>query len=220
MEWDAETIETLRALWAEGLSTAEIGRRMFISKNTVVGKAHRLNLPARPSPIRIGGVKQPAQPRRVTGQTLPTLANDQPPAPTMRSPAGPMQPQQTIAAKLARVEVQALQTIFKARPAAACQWPTSDGKPWTFCCATAAPGRSYCRAHAERAYVKFKAFLAIEPRDLRMVATDMQIDGATTSPLTDLLAEVNRRRGASGQSEFFLPGLPERRPSFGAAANV
>ena len=30
----------------------EIGRRMGISKNAVVGKAHRLNLPARPSPIR------------------------------------------------------------------------------------------------------------------------------------------------------------------------
>jgi GcrA cell cycle regulator len=52
MEWTAEAIERLKALWAEGLSTAEIGRRMGISKNAVVGKAHRLNLPARPSPIR------------------------------------------------------------------------------------------------------------------------------------------------------------------------
>ncbi|MCQ4161483.1 GcrA family cell cycle regulator, partial [Roseomonas sp. GC11] len=52
MEWTAEAIEALRALWAEGHSTAEIGRRMGISKNAVVGKAHRLNLPARPSPIR------------------------------------------------------------------------------------------------------------------------------------------------------------------------
>lgn len=45
MEWTAEAIETLQALWAEGHSTAEIGRRMGISKNAVVGKAHRLNLP-------------------------------------------------------------------------------------------------------------------------------------------------------------------------------
>ena len=52
MEWNEETIARLRALWAEGLSTAEIGRRMGISKNAVVGKAHRLNLPARASPIR------------------------------------------------------------------------------------------------------------------------------------------------------------------------
>src|SRR3954466_10021133 len=52
MEWNEETIARIRALWAEGLSTAEIGRRMGITKNAVVGKAHRLNLPARPSPIR------------------------------------------------------------------------------------------------------------------------------------------------------------------------
>jgi GcrA cell cycle regulator len=52
MEWNDDTIGRLRALWAEGLSTAEIGRRMGVSKNAVVGKAHRLNLAARPSPIR------------------------------------------------------------------------------------------------------------------------------------------------------------------------
>ena len=33
------------------LATAEIGRRMGVTKNTVVGKAHRLDLPARPSPM-------------------------------------------------------------------------------------------------------------------------------------------------------------------------
>ena len=44
-------IGVLRALWDEGHSTAEIGWRMGLSKNAVVGKAHRLNLRARPSPI-------------------------------------------------------------------------------------------------------------------------------------------------------------------------
>ena len=52
MDWTEETISHLRSLWQEGLSTAEIGRRMSITKNAVVGKAHRLTLPARPSPIR------------------------------------------------------------------------------------------------------------------------------------------------------------------------
>ncbi|OUI88730.1 GcrA cell cycle regulator [Acetobacter sp. DmW_043] len=52
MEWTEETISRLKELWTEGLSTAEIGRRLSITKNAVVGKAHRLGLPARPSPIR------------------------------------------------------------------------------------------------------------------------------------------------------------------------
>jgi len=41
----------LRQLWTEGHSLNEIGRRMKLTKNTVMGRAHRLNLPPRPSPI-------------------------------------------------------------------------------------------------------------------------------------------------------------------------
>lgn len=75
MDWTEEVIEQLKALWAEGHSTAEIGRRMGISKNAVVGKAHRLHLAARPSPIRREeGEARTAPPRRVTGPTLPPLA--------------------------------------------------------------------------------------------------------------------------------------------------
>src|SRR4051794_30718044 len=77
MDWNEETIARIRALWAEGHTTAEIGRRMGISKNAVVGKAHRLNLPARPSPVR----RAPGEKARaawppvggVTGPTLPVL---------------------------------------------------------------------------------------------------------------------------------------------------
>src|SRR5215217_7630325 len=36
MEWTAKAIDHLRALWAEGHSTAEIGRRMGITKNAIV----------------------------------------------------------------------------------------------------------------------------------------------------------------------------------------
>ena len=52
MDWTEELITQLRLFWDEGHSTAEIGRRLGVSKNAVVGKAHRLELPARPSPIR------------------------------------------------------------------------------------------------------------------------------------------------------------------------
>ncbi len=67
MEWTEETIFRLRSLWQEGHSTAEIGRRMSITKNAVVGKAHRLTLPARPSPIRkmpVGPDGRPSQAAR------------------------------------------------------------------------------------------------------------------------------------------------------------
>lgn len=62
MEWTDETIARLKELWAEGLSTAEIGRRLSITKNAVVGKAHRLSLPPRPSPIRRSDKSKTATP--------------------------------------------------------------------------------------------------------------------------------------------------------------
>lgn len=76
MEWDDEIIGQLRALWAEGHSTAEIGRRLGVTKNAIVGKAHRLDLPARPSPIRRDPDAAPVRRaivRRVEGPTLPPL---------------------------------------------------------------------------------------------------------------------------------------------------
>ncbi len=51
--WNEDLIGRLGTLWAEGLSTAEIGRRLGVSKNAVVGKAHRLQLTPRPSPVKI-----------------------------------------------------------------------------------------------------------------------------------------------------------------------
>ena len=88
MEWTEDAINRLRALWAEGHSTAEIGRRMGVSKNAVVGKAHRLNLASRPSPIRRDGEKAPRrrQARRAQGSTLPALAASLPPMPVVEPP--------------------------------------------------------------------------------------------------------------------------------------
>lgn len=52
LEWTDERIARLTELWSQDLSTAEIGKILGITKNAVVGKAHRLGLPKRQSPIR------------------------------------------------------------------------------------------------------------------------------------------------------------------------
>ena len=62
MAWTEEQIDQLKDLWSEGLSTSEIGRKLGVTKNAVVGKAHRLGLPPRPSPIkRATGSKRPTR---------------------------------------------------------------------------------------------------------------------------------------------------------------
>ena len=49
--WTAEDDARLRALWDAGHTLLQIGVRMGRSKNSVVGRAHRLRLTPRPSPI-------------------------------------------------------------------------------------------------------------------------------------------------------------------------
>ena len=151
MDWNDEAIGRLRALWDEGHSTAEIGRRLGITKNAVVGKAHRLTLPARPSPIRrtpgeASSPRRPA-PRRVSGPTLPSLIAAAAPAPRTPEPPRP-------------------QIALRAVPAAprppgrvsACCWPIGEpGTPsFRFCSDTAMHGRPYCADHAALAYVKVR----------------------------------------------------------------
>ena len=50
--WPQERIDRLIELWPTGLSASRIGERLGVSKSAVVGKAHRLDLPGRESPIR------------------------------------------------------------------------------------------------------------------------------------------------------------------------
>jgi GcrA cell cycle regulator len=152
--WTDDTIGRLRALWAEGHSTAEIGRRLGASKNAVVGKSHRLRLPARPSPIRRDGVRHAPRPRRLRGPTLPNLqalynashigiSQDQ--APT-RPPANPDPPAITAAVRAAPLGKQP------------CCWPI--GEPGTasfrFCDRPNEAGKPYCPDHCAIAYPKMR----------------------------------------------------------------
>lgn len=91
---DTALVERLRALWGiePHLSLAEIARQLGVSKNAVAGKAHRLGLEPRPSPIHPGGTGRPSKQQaalawrdgrqwrqgvsRPTGSTLPPLESE------------------------------------------------------------------------------------------------------------------------------------------------
>jgi GcrA cell cycle regulator len=152
MEWTDDVIARLKALWAEGLSTAEIGRRMGISKNAVVGKAHRLALDSRPSPIRRGGPgdapRRPAV-RRVTGPTLPPMTGV-----AAETPAKPVMPVAAAAPLL-----PALRSVGRSGGRlVACCWPIGEPgtKTFRFCDDESLPGKPYCATHAAVAYVKIR----------------------------------------------------------------
>ncbi|OEJ67523.1 GcrA family cell cycle regulator [Magnetovibrio blakemorei] len=129
VEWTPDRIKVLIALWEEGLPTSEIGRRLGVTKNSVVGKVHRLGLKKRQSPIRQTSVTT-AQPKKV--KKAPT------PSPT--------------AATLPSGDVVRLEELTNAM----CCWP--EGEPGTpefhFCGKASVPDKPYCDAHCARAYVK------------------------------------------------------------------
>ena len=53
--WTEERLETLKILWNEGLSISQIGQKLGVTRNAVAGKAHRIGLPKRQSPISVSG---------------------------------------------------------------------------------------------------------------------------------------------------------------------
>jgi GcrA cell cycle regulator len=53
MSWTDERIETLKTMWEAGQTASQIAEALGgVSRNAVIGKAHRLELQARPSPVK------------------------------------------------------------------------------------------------------------------------------------------------------------------------
>lgn len=138
-DWGDEMLAELDRLWGEGHSTAEIGRRLHVSKNAVVGKSKRMGLERRASPIILSSAEHKTRVARVYGSTLPPLRSEI------------VTPEIVPMAKPAR-------KIEVARPSVvvgSCQWPLNDGRPWKFCEAPVFVfGKPYCAKHSRDAYVK------------------------------------------------------------------
>ncbi|SEM48758.1 GcrA cell cycle regulator [Sphingomonas gellani] len=53
MSWTDERIETLKTMWEAGQTASQIAEALGgVSRNAVIGKAHRLGLQSRPSPVK------------------------------------------------------------------------------------------------------------------------------------------------------------------------
>ncbi len=63
MSWTDERIDRLRELWSQGITASQIADELGgVSRNAVIGKAHRLGLQSRPSPVK-PNEPAPAPPR-------------------------------------------------------------------------------------------------------------------------------------------------------------
>ena len=63
MSWTDERIERLKKMWAKGATASQIADELGgVSRNAVIGKAHRLGLEQRPSPVKPGEEKEAKKP--------------------------------------------------------------------------------------------------------------------------------------------------------------
>ena len=53
--WNEKKLNKLKSLWDQGLPITKIGLELGVSRNAIAGKAHRLGLPKRNSPISKSG---------------------------------------------------------------------------------------------------------------------------------------------------------------------
>jgi len=61
MSWTDERIDSLKSMWEKGMTASQIAESLGgVSRNAVIGKAHRLGLQSRPSPVKAAEPAKPA----------------------------------------------------------------------------------------------------------------------------------------------------------------
>ncbi len=167
MNWTDERVETLRKLWAEGLSASQIAAQLGgVSRNAVIGKVHRLKLSSRgratAAPAR---QKKPVQPATaVKAPVRPAAATTPAPARILTPSIGAtalqaqfdaepvarqyLRPSENVVVPISR-RLQLIQLTERT-----CKWPNGDplSEEFHFCGNESGETGPYCRYHAKIAF--------------------------------------------------------------------
>ncbi|MCI5059657.1 MAG: GcrA family cell cycle regulator [Alphaproteobacteria bacterium] len=128
MSWSDDRVALLKRLWGEGKTAAEIAKELGgVTRNAVIGKAHRLKLSSRVSPIQQNKKK--------------VRSNDS-------APAAPRRPAKKVPIFKGK-EVKMIDLTDKM-----CRWPNGDPQTeeFSFCGCQKMEGLPYCETHAQIAY--------------------------------------------------------------------
>ncbi|MDR0803585.1 MAG: GcrA family cell cycle regulator [Rickettsiales bacterium] len=180
--WNKITLQKLKTLVDRGLSTSEIGKKLGMTKNAIVGKLNRLGWNAKsiaavpPAKSAARPVKKTPVPAKKTAAAAP--ASKKKPAQTPIKPAPAKSAKPAATAKSVKSE-PARATAKAAAPTPAprtnpkaqknsvrhtlaianlksdqCRWPIGnpDGDDFHFCGAKIFPGKPYCYDHCLQAY--------------------------------------------------------------------
>jgi len=173
MSWTDERVESLKKLWAEGLSASQIAAQLGgVSRNAVIGKVHRLKLSSRG---RTNAA--PARPKKPAPAATPAPSAAAPAArhkPRPAAAAAPSRPMMTtVGATALKVQFEEEEAVFhhyRAVPSnvvpiarnlklvelseRTCKWPNGDplSDDFSFCGADSGESGPYCGFHSKLAY--------------------------------------------------------------------
>ncbi len=163
MAWTDERIARLKQGWESGMTATQIAEMLGegVTRNAVIGKAHRLGLESRPSPVKATETAPapqaaaPAAPPATPRQAAPAA----PPAPSPISPAPQSAPPANApavarpAAKAGKGGKQARTSLLDLNEKV-CKWPIGhpDDADFHFCGRPSQPGFPYCGEHCLVAY--------------------------------------------------------------------
>ena len=141
MSWNDVNVAKLKELWEQGLPTAQIGKLIGFTKNAVVGKAHRIGLERRPSPIRRTAAKPDR--KKARSPVMPKLNFDHNESDQIPN----------------NIEIKSFQpsvrNIFIANTTRGCEWPEGhpDEPEFNFCSKERYEEKPYCIDHCAIAYI-------------------------------------------------------------------
>lgn len=131
MAWTDDRVEKLRELWDKGLSASQIAKELAegVTRNAVIGKAHRMGLASRPSPVKADPAKRAAA--------------------TSKKKAAPTNKKEKVKSTPSSGKVTILDLTESM-----CKWPIGHpGEPnFHFCGKPSQPTFPYCAAHCVEAY--------------------------------------------------------------------
>lgn len=169
MSWTEQKIEMLKEMWGHGFSASEIARQLGgLTRNAVIGKAHRLKLSVRGTVARLGSGTQPrpalsplssalsaAQSQGVGSKAASGKRGMLRPLPNMPTPADMPSRQERSAAfnPLDALKRGEGISVTKAGDRQ-CRWPVGDPRSpdFRFCGCPAYESLPYCIDHARIAY--------------------------------------------------------------------
>jgi len=129
MAWTDKRVAKLKKLWSKGLSASQIAEELGegATRNAIIGKAHRLGLSSRPSPVK---------------------------APPPKTEKKPVKKAKKPAPKKPEVKEEPKKITILNLTDRMCKWPI--GHPgeenFHFCGQRATPGQPYCPHHCALAY--------------------------------------------------------------------